>query len=199
MTDTRRDGHPNLSRLPLDAANEVAITRTSGFPPIPCWNERCGRMHEPARMYSLCSWCGVFESGARPCKLCKIVSRPGTQFCDNRGRGCLGTASDFGPELTENATPGSPAFFLGQQVAASVRADKKDKADQLEAWRTGRDAQGGHAGRGGGTPAGGAASRRVAWGSTEYEPDGPPAWASRSGGKGGGQEGARRPVPTLMN
>ena len=27
----------------------------------PCWNERYKRLHEPARKYSLCSWCGTFE------------------------------------------------------------------------------------------------------------------------------------------
>ena len=131
-------------------------------------------------MYALCSWCGVFAPGAKPCTLCKMVSRPESQYCDNRGRGCPGTASDFGPALTENAIPGSPAFVMGQQLAEIVRTAGKEKADRLSAWRAG------------GGDRGGAAPRSVGWGPTEYEPDGAAAWAPRGGGRGGGRGGTRR-------
>ena len=32
----------------------------------PCWTEDCAREHEVARIYALCSWCGVFAPGAKP-------------------------------------------------------------------------------------------------------------------------------------
>ena len=149
--------------------------------------------------YSLCIWCGTFEFGVEPCLLCMTLSTPRALRCDNWGRRCLGKASDFGPELHENVTPGSPAFVLGQQVAAFNRECKKLQADRVRAERTARADQGGQAGRCGAPYAATAALRRVAWGATEYEPDGPPAWAPRGGDKGGGRGGARRPVPALMN
>mmetsp|Transcript_69473 Transcript_69473/g.157035 ORF Transcript_69473/g.157035 Transcript_69473/m.157035 type:complete len:529 (+) Transcript_69473:1274-2860(+) len=53
----------------VSAARGQPGRRFGRIPQIPCWNELCDRMHEPSRMYSLCSWCGVFAPGARPCKL----------------------------------------------------------------------------------------------------------------------------------
>ena len=94
-------------------------------------------------MYALCSWCGVFAPGAKPCTLCKMVSRPEAQHCDNRGRGCPGAASDFGPALTENAVPGSPAFVQGQQLAEIIKLAGKEKTDLKNAWRAGRGDRGG--------------------------------------------------------
>ena len=44
-------------------------------------------MHDAARRYSLRNWCGTFEFGARPCNLCKMVSKPHASRCDNWGRG----------------------------------------------------------------------------------------------------------------
>ena len=128
-----------------------------------------------------------------------MVSKPHALRCDNWGRGCPGKVPDFGPELTDNATPGSPAFVLGQQVTALSRESKKLQASRVRAGRAAKADQGGQAGRAGAPYAATAASRRVAWGTTEYEPDGPPAWAPRIGGKGGGKGGARRPVPALTN
>ena len=181
-----------------------AVSAARGQPgrrggPTPCWNEQCERMYDASRRYSLCNWCGIFEFGARPCNLCKVVSKPHALRCDNWGRGCPGTVSDFGSELTDNATPGSPAFVLGQQVATLSRESKKLQADRARAERAARADQGGQAGRAGTPYAAAAASRRVAWGTAECEPDGPPAWAPRGGGKGGDRGGARRPVPALMN
>ena len=145
------------------------------------------------------NWCGTFEFGSKPCLLCKMVSAPHALRCDNWGRRCPGTASIFGPELTGNLTPGSPGFVLGQRVAALSRESKKLQADQDRAVRIARADQGGQAGRTGTPYAAFAAPRRVGWGAVDYEPDGPPAWAPRGGGKVGGRGGARRPVPALTN
>ena len=191
-------GDPALVRPPLRSAGVGdAGGRLDGA--TPCWNAQCERMRAVARRYSLCTWCGTFEFGAKPCNLYNLVSRPHALRCDNWGRGCPGNVSDFGPEFTGNATPGSPAFVLGQQVAAQSRASKRAQVDRQRAGRAARDDQGGRAGRAGNPPAAAAAPRSVAWGPTEYEPDGPPVWASRSGGTGGGKGGAERPVPALLN
>ena len=53
----------------VSAARGQPGRRSGRTSQIPCWNERCERMHEPARKYSLCSWCGTFEFGARLCDL----------------------------------------------------------------------------------------------------------------------------------
>ena len=192
------DGEPYGS-WPTGAASAARGQPGRREGPTPCWNEQCERMHDAARRYSLCNWCGTFKFGARTRNPCNMVSRPHTLRCDNWGRGYPGKASDFGPALTEGATPGSPAFVLGQQVAAQCRASKGDQADRQRAGRAAGDDRGGQAGRAGNPSAAAAASRSVAWGPTEYGPDGPQAWAPRSGGRGGGRGGARRPVPALMN
>ena len=35
----------------------------------PCWNEQCDRTHGPMSRYALCSACGTFEFGSKPCLL----------------------------------------------------------------------------------------------------------------------------------
>ena len=127
-----------------------AVSAARGQPgrrggPTPCWNEQCERMYDASRRYSLCNWCGIFEFGAKPCNLCKVVSKPHALRCDNWGRGCPGKVPDFGPELTDNATPGSPAFVLGQQVAALSRESKKLQASRVRAERAAKADQGGQA------------------------------------------------------
>ena len=133
-----------------------------------------GRRREPPAQLEV-SPGGTFEFGAKPCYLCKMVSKPHALRCGKWGRGCPGKVSDFGPELTDNATPGSPAFVLDQQVAALSRESKKLQADRVRAERASRADQGGQAGWAGAPYAATAASRRVALGATEYEPDRPPA------------------------
>ena len=152
------------------------------MPSVLCWTEGCARELVVTRMFALCCWCGVFAPGAKPCKLCTMVSRPESRSCDNWGRGCPETASDFEPAPTGNATPGSPAFAMGQELTAIVRAVGKDKADRQAARRTGKGGRGDYAGRGGGPSTCGAAADAVAKGSTECGPDLPPTWAPRGGG-----------------
>ena len=48
---------------------------------------------------------------------------------------------DFGPELTENATPGSTAFILGQQLAAQSREYKAWQREQATRVRAERAAK----------------------------------------------------------
>ena len=50
-----------------------------------------------------------------------MVSSRHASYCDNWARGCTGTSSDFGPVLTDNVTPGSPAYAMGQRTAALGR------------------------------------------------------------------------------
>ena len=92
------------------------------------------------------------------------------------GEGCPGKASDFEPVLTDNTTPGSPAFVRGQQVAAQIREDKRAQAVRRRAERAARDDRVGRAGRAD-PPAAAAAPRRADWGTTPYAPDGPSHWA----------------------
>jgi len=153
------------------AARDLAAQRT-----VPCWTAGCERRHTPSRMHALCSWCGVFTPGAKPCVLCNMVSRPESVSCDNRGRGCPGES--FGPALTRNDVPGSPAFVRGQKLAEIVRSAGRVKADQQNAWRAGRGV------REGATP------QSAARGRPEYEPGGGTAWGSPGTGEG-------RPAPTL--
>jgi len=120
-----------------------AASATRGQPegrggPTPCWNEQCERKHDAQRKYSLCNWCGVFEFGSKPGLLCKMVSAPHSLRCDNWSRGCPGGASGFGPVLTDNLTPGSPAFVLGQRISAISRESKQLRTDRDRAARAAR-------------------------------------------------------------
>ena len=96
-----------------------------------------------------------------------MVPKPYALRYGNWGRGCPDKVSDFGPKLTDNVTPGPPAFVLGQQVAALSRESKKLQADRVRAERAAKADQGSQAGRAGTPYAAAAASHRVAWGATE--------------------------------
>ena len=147
-----------------------------------CWNALCERWHRAGRRFALRTLCGTFELGARPCKLCGMVSRPGVTRCENPGRGCPGQVADFGLELADNATPGSPAFALGQQVAARVRADKQALADRRRAECADTNDRLRQAGQAG-TPSASAASPRKVHRDTAARPSGrPPGWMVRPPG-----------------
>ena len=77
-------------------------------------------MHDATSGYALCSWYNTSEFGSRPCLACTKVSSPRATRCDNWARGSTGGATNFGPAFISNATPGSPAFLLGQQLGALV-------------------------------------------------------------------------------
>ena len=125
---------------------------------------------------------------------------------DNWARGCTGGATDFGPALLDNVTPGSPAFLLGKQVGALVLGLKRLQIAARDARRAAQPAQ---SGRGSGRAAAAAQGgrfnaapasygqgqpRRVGWGEeVQYAPDDRP---QRSGpaGKGGKGGNSARPV-----
>ena len=98
-------------------------------------------MHDPTFGYALSIWCSTSEFGLRPCLVCKMASSPRATRCDNWARGCTGGATDFGPALINNATPGSPAFLLGRQVGAQVLEHNQLRIAAREANRAAQPGQ----------------------------------------------------------
>ena len=103
--------------------------------PILSWNKPCTRVHDAAFGYSLLSWCSTFEFGSHPCLVYKAVSSPRATRCDNWAQGCAGGVASFGPAPISNATHGSPAFLLGQQVSALVHERKRLQSAARDAKR----------------------------------------------------------------
>ena len=50
----------------VSAARGQPGRRSGRMPQITCWTESYTRMHEPTRMYAVCSWCGIYAPGAKP-------------------------------------------------------------------------------------------------------------------------------------
>ena len=75
-----------------------------------------------------------------------MIPSPYASRYDNWARGCPGGSADFGPVLTDNLTPGSPAFIMGQRVAALNQQSKQNGAEATAEQRAARFAK---AGRGG--------------------------------------------------
>ena len=102
-----------------------------------------------------------------------MITSPHAARCDNWPRGFLGGPADLGPKLTDNLTPGSAAFNLGQRAAAMNRESKQLRAAASaakRAARTSKPGKGSQDRRIGDQVIGSAASRRVGWGTADYAP-----------------------------
>ena len=78
-----------------------------------------------------------FAPGAKPCTLCNMVSRPESQYCDNRGRGCPGSGLGLWACADRERHTGVARIRHGAAARGDRPSGREGEGGPADAWRAG--------------------------------------------------------------